>query len=371
MRFLFLNQYFPPDPAPTGILLRELGEALEARGHEVRYVAAGQNYRSGQSRGGRLMREARGLLALVQEGWRGARPHVVLSLTSPPMLLVIATLLAWRHRARSVHWIMDLYPELVPALGKLPAHWMVWPLQWLMRLCYRYAALTVVLDEDMAEVLRANYGVRTPIIAPWVFRTLLPSVERALAEPPEPAVPPRWIYSGNLGLAHEWQTLLDAQKLLEQRGSPVELIFQGGGPRRAEAKAYAEEIGLRQCRWFGYAEEEELTRELLKAYAVVATQRLAARGLLWPSKLGLLQCLPRAIGWVGDPAGGIAAKLRARLGSGVFGVGESAALADWVERTCATAPSVPKEALVDARETREAALAEWVRRLEEFGAAGE
>ena len=53
MRILFLNQYFPPDPAPTGILLREIADALAVAGHEVAFASSGQEYRAGQGRGSR------------------------------------------------------------------------------------------------------------------------------------------------------------------------------------------------------------------------------------------------------------------------------------------------------------------------------
>ena len=115
MRVLFLNQYFPPDPAPTGVLLRELADELERAGHMVDFVAAREDYRAGQKKGGRMVREARALGRMLLDGLRRPRVDVVVSASSPPCLLVVATLVAAWHRARSVHWIMDLYPEIAVA----------------------------------------------------------------------------------------------------------------------------------------------------------------------------------------------------------------------------------------------------------------
>ena len=42
MRILFLNQYFPPDPAPTGILFREVADEFARLGHEVDFVTRGR-----------------------------------------------------------------------------------------------------------------------------------------------------------------------------------------------------------------------------------------------------------------------------------------------------------------------------------------
>src|SRR4051812_20194800 len=119
MRVLFLNQYFPPDPAPTGVLLGEVAEAAKKAGHTVDFVAARQEYRMGQNQGGRMIREARALARMLIDGLRRPRADVVVSASSPPCLLVVATLVAFWHRARSVHWIMDMYPEIAVALGEV------------------------------------------------------------------------------------------------------------------------------------------------------------------------------------------------------------------------------------------------------------
>ena len=71
VRFLFLNQYFPPDPAPTGILFRELADHLGAHGHKVDFVASQQKYRAGQQRGGRLAREVAALVDFIRTSKRG------------------------------------------------------------------------------------------------------------------------------------------------------------------------------------------------------------------------------------------------------------------------------------------------------------
>ena len=119
MRILFLNQYFPPDPAPTGILLRELADDLAARGHEVDFVDAAAGYRATQKPRGRMIREAKALLRMLVAGARKPRPDVVLAGSSPPVISFIAGLVAAWHRAAAVHWIMDLYPEIAVALGEI------------------------------------------------------------------------------------------------------------------------------------------------------------------------------------------------------------------------------------------------------------
>jgi glycosyltransferase involved in cell wall biosynthesis len=359
VHILFLNQYFPPDPAPTGVLLRELADRLQQHGHTVDFVAARQDYRAGQKKGGRMLREAKALGRMLFDGLRRRRPDVVVSATSPPCLLLVATLIALWHRAKSVHWIMDLYPEIAVALGEIRGGFLSKCIGKAMAWAYRSASAVVVLDEDMAEHLRERYHVRTELIGVWVFDSVIAQARSATAEPADPWT---WIYSGNLGRAHEWETLLAAQAILESRGSDIRLLFQGGGPSRPAAEARAVELGLRQCEWKGYVDEAELPNTLRSGQVLAVTQLPAARGLLWPSKLGFLFSLPRPILWVGPTDGDIARQLKAIPHAGIFAPGQAEDVADWLSGLRRT-PVVCLPAL-DPGERREAGLAAWAHLLD-------
>ncbi|MDR3401276.1 MAG: glycosyltransferase family 4 protein [Chthoniobacter sp.] len=361
MHILFLNQYFPPDPAPTGVLLRELADHLQAAGHTVDFVAARQDYREGQRKGGRMLREAKALGRMLLDGLRRPRADVVVSATSPPCLLLVATLVAFWHRAKSVHWIMDLYPEIAVSLGEIRDGALAKLIGKAVGWAYRRASAVVVLDEDMADRLR-RYGVEPAVIGVWVFAPVIAQAKRATAEP---ATPWTWIYSGNLGRAHEWETLLAAQAILEKRGSDIRLLFQGGGPSRPAAEARAAELALRQCEWKGYVEEAELPDALRRGQVLVVTQLPAAQGLLWPSKLGLILSLPRPILWVGPADGAIAQKLRRLPNAGVFAPGQAEEVADWL-LTLKGKPDATYEAAVDPAAYREAVLRAWLVHIEQY-----
>ena len=360
VRILFLNQYFPPDPAPTGVLLREVADRMEAAGHTVDFVAARQDYREGQRQGGRLLREAKALGRMLWDGLRRPRADVVVSATSPPCLLLVATLVAFWHRAKSVHGVMDVYPEIAVSLGEIRDGWLAKGLARAMGWAYRRASAVVVLDEDMAGRLR-KHGVEAEVIGVWVFAPVIAQARRAQAEP---VVPWTWIYSGNLGRAHEWETLLAAQAMLEQRGADVRLLFQGGGPARAAAKARAAELCLRRCEWKGYVDDAELPDALRRGQVLVVTQLPVAQGLLWPSKLALILGLPRCILWVGPTDGAIARKLRALPKAGVFAPGQAAEVANWL-LALKTRFGTATSAAMDPAEHREAALNAWQRLLEQ------
>jgi hypothetical protein len=349
---LFLNQFFPPDPAPTGVLLRELADELQSAGHSVDFVSARQQYRGGQRAKGRARREMAALGRMLLDGIRRPRADVVISATSPPCLLVVATLVAAWHRARSVHWVMDLYPDIAVALGEIGDGFVARLIGTLCDFCYRRTDRVVALDEDMAARLRRS-GVDPAVVRPWVFTSVLDQLARA---PAEPGAEWTWIYSGNLGRGHEWTTLLDVQAEIEARGSAVRLVFQGGGPSWPAAQARARDLGLRRVEWRDYVDEAELPASLLRCHALAVTQRPEVHGLLWPSKLGLVMSLPRPIVWIGPTDGAIAAALRPLPHAGVFAPDEAKKVAEWVLARHAEGP-VQIAKTVDAAAHRREALA--------------
>ncbi|NLT71097.1 MAG: glycosyltransferase family 4 protein [Verrucomicrobiaceae bacterium] len=370
MKILFLNQFVPPDPAPTARLLGEVAAELERRGHEVVLVGDGADYRGSKTLfGSRALREAVSLLRLLGRAVRVRRVDVIVSLTSPPLVAVVARWARLRHGgARLVHWAMDLYPEVAVALGEVRAGSLLHRLTAsLMGGVYRACDCVVALDEDMAARIAA-YGTESEVQAPWP----------PLVEGIDGSRPPQdqndgetftWLYSGNLGRAHEWRTLLDAQALLEEEGAPVDLVFQGGGSEGEAARDYAADCGLRRCRWRDYASSDRLLDSLLGADCLIVTQRPETRGCLWPSKLALLLLLDLPLVWVGDKE---SAPAKAVTDGGHFcaAPGEAAQLARHL-RSLAEAkgagasppPAGPGEIAGRVRQVRESGvrqLADWI-----------
>lgn len=336
MRFLFVNQFVPPDEAPTALLLGDLAAALESEGHTVIWVGGGTGYRSRKVKaGGRARRELASLCRLLWSGWQAPRCDVILCLSSPPLLLVVAHLLKWRHRkAKLVHWAMDLYPEVAVALGEVAdGSWLHKLTEWLMGQAYRACVLVVALDSEMAERI-ARHRLTCLIHPPWP-PALPPQLTVTEAPAYHPDIPTTmsfsWIYSGNLGRAHEWETLLQAQRLLEERGLAVRLVFQGGGPERSKAEARSTELGLQSCDWRSYAPGDQLLESLLAADALIVTQKTVTQGCLWPSKLALALLVERPIIWVGCGRGGVSSMLRER-GHIAVEPGHAGELADAVEK---------------------------------------
>ena len=302
-----------------------------------------------------MRRELQGLWAIFRAGLRAGQVDAIISATSPPLLVVIAAVLAKIRRARHYHWLFDMYPELATALGEIPDGAPARLFSSATRWAYRSADCVVALDEDMASRLK-GYGVEARIIPPWVFQSL---IDARAAQLPGSAIPdagPVWLYSGNLGRAHEWRTLLDAQRIIEADGARWRLVFQGGGPSWPLAQEYATSLGLSRCDWRPYVPEDQLPASLLAADVLVVTQRPETTGLLWPSKLALAASLPRSILWVGPTDRAIARDLAEIPGTGIFAPGDAAGIAKWLAESRLKSDVQPRDPVA----IRAEGLRQWV-----------
>ncbi len=184
MRFLLLNQFYPPDAAPTGWYLHGLAQELERRGHHVKVLCSRRSYDGKDSFPRRENLDGVEVFRLPATGFgrRGfvgkmadyfsfyvslatallldrSKPDLILSLTTPPYLGVLAKLAAGRHGCRHAHWIMDLYPDVMFAHRMARADGLIFRfLQNLTRFQLRGAEAVISLGPKMAERVAA-YGM--------------------------------------------------------------------------------------------------------------------------------------------------------------------------------------------------------------------
>ena len=344
MRLLFLNQYFPPDPAPTGVLLREIAEEMRGAGAEVEFVSGAAEYRGTQGQGGRMRRELGALVRMLWRGLRARRADVVISGTSPPCLLVVATLVALvasgARRALAHGYVPGARGSARRSAGRRARASGGRAMGWAIA-GRRWSPCSMKTWPSACAGTAWSRGSSAHGCSPRCCRGWWPCAPRR----PPPAAPWTWIYSGNLGRAHEWETLLAAQQEIERRDGEIRLLFKAAAPRarrRSRARGGARPAPVRMARL--RAGEPRWRFRCCTCQACAVTQLPAARGLLWPSKLGLLLSLPRPIAWIGVPDGAIGRELQALPHAQGFraGAGERArrvaarvkSAAAWGSRAC-------------------------------------
>ena len=317
MRITLLNQYYAPDEAPTAQFLSDLGKALAAGGHEVRAIACDRSYAdprrtypstevidgvsivrvrsTGFGRGnalGRVIDYATYYAGTALRLLFGRRPDAVVALTTPPMIALLASLVGAIRKFPTIFWSMDVYPDIAYELGtfrrtSLAGRW----LGVLSRLTLRRAACTIALGETMAEHLTRLGARRVEVVHNWAEESVeLPETER---QAEARALRKEWgwndqfvlMYSGNMGLAHEFDTIIDVARRLQIEESDVLVSFVGGGPRRAEVQRRVEELRLKNVEFRGYVDRSKLGASLTSPDVHLVTLRESMPGLLVPSKI--------------------------------------------------------------------------------------
>ncbi len=230
-RLLFINQYYWPDHASTAQHLADLAESLAAEGHECHVLCGRGRYKPGAPRPpahevkdgvhihrvpatslGRRSTLARmtDYLSFYARALAVAvalpRFDAVVTLTTPPIIGLVGTILRRLKGSRHVYWSMDLHPDASLALGRMSRrNPVVAGLSWLSDRVYREADKVVVLGPYMADRIAAK-GVRPDRVATvpvWSRRDEIYPMPRAghpLRE--ELGLSDRFVamYSGNLGL---------------------------------------------------------------------------------------------------------------------------------------------------------------------------
>ncbi len=351
MRILLLNQFFWPDSAATSQLLTDLARGLAENGHEVYAIAADGGYApdaAGEAPPVRIVRVkalpfARGKLGRVLSygsfylgatiaGMRLPRPDLVLTLTTPPLISLLGTLLQRLRGSRHFIWEMDMYPDVAIDLGTFRAGGLLDRMVGALADFSRQRADGVIaLGECMRQRLigRGVDAAKIAVAENWADGSAIQPLQRPGRS--NDARDLVVLYSGNLGLAHDLDTVTGAMLELRQ-DDRVHFVFAGSGGRRAELERFVTEHAIQSVAMRPYAPRASLSESLAVGDVGLVTQRDATCGSVVPSKVYGLLAAGRPIVFVG-PADATPARLVRRFGCGWhISVGDTAGLADLLRR---------------------------------------
>lgn len=364
---IFLNRFFHPDHSATSQMLSDLAFALAAEGRSVVVITSRQRYddpaarlparetvggveihRVWTSRFGRADLVGRAIdylsfyLSAAWALWRLARPGaVVVAKTDPPMLSIVAGPVARWRGAAFVNWLQDIFPEVAVELGvgESPTARVLFRILGRLRdASLRRATVTIAIGDRMAQRV-VGFGVpaaRVRVIANWADGTLV----RPIA-PQDNPLRAEWGvqdavvvgYSGNLGRAHDYRTILDAIARLERDaeigpgGARVVWLFIGGGAQHEAFRREVSEMRLSSVRFAPYQPREQLAQSLSVPDVHLVTLRPELEGLIVPSKFYGVAAAGRPAVFVGDADGEIARLLQRHDCGTTVAEGDAAGLA--------------------------------------------
>ena len=401
-RVVFVNRFFFPDQSATSRMLSDLAFRLAELGVSVTVVTSRQLYEdpraalpprevtrgvtvhrvAGATRGrSRLLGRALDyvsfhaaagveLLKILRRG------DVVVAKTDPPLISLAVSYAAALRGAVLVNWLQDLFPEVAAVLTpNLIPGWVERRLIAARNRSLRRAAMNVVLGESMRQRLLAAgiAAARVRIVPNWAdAASVRPQPAETSATRQRLGLAGRFVvgYSGNLGRAHEFDTLIGAARLL--RGDPrFAFLITGGGAKADALREAVQAEGLDSFFFQGYQPAELLSDSLAAADVHFVSLLPALEGLIVPSKTYGILAAGRPALYVGATDGDLARLVTERDCGIAVAVGDSTGLA--AELTLLRdSPSRLQSMGVKARElalsryTTEHAVADWLEFLEEI-----
>jgi colanic acid biosynthesis glycosyl transferase WcaI len=254
MKALFITHFYPPEPAAGATRVASFVEALAKAGHEVDVVTSFPSFPRGRFSEGRLplVRVERlgrtrilRLFSLLVPGLPGGRllhwltaalsaslyaiftreKYDAIVISSPPITLAVPGLIAaWRHRAKLVADIRDVFPDVAIAMGA----WKKGSLQErgverLVRALYRRANLVIAVTPTALAQIAARGVPASRLALARNAAERLPDVAATNGRSNGFTA----IYAGNLGLATDVDVLVDAAALVASENITIEIVGDG------------------------------------------------------------------------------------------------------------------------------------------------
>ena len=402
-RLIFINRFFAPDHSATSQILSDLAFDLAGAGREVHCVTSQQIYDDPKAAlpqretiNGvdvhRVASTAFGRAALIGRSidyvsfYRSVRRcldelvrpgDIVIAKTDPPLMSVVARPVARRNGARLVNWLQDIYPETAVELG---VPFMRGPvaasLAALRNATLREAAATVVVGDLMGRKVEAlgAPAERIHVIPNWCNdEDIVAAADNPLRR--QWNLTDKFVlgYSGNLGRAHEFATVLAAAERLREEPR-VAFLMIGGGKRFDELSAAVQARGLAGAfRFLPYQARTLLSYSLGAADAHWVSLDPRLEGLMVPSKFYGIAAAGKPIVVIGDPNGELGRLVRGNACGFAIAPGDSEALTATL-RQLLNAPQTVSEMgararqMLDAHFTRRQGLARWRRLLDKLDA---
>lgn len=336
-RIFFINRFFFPDHSATSQLLTDLAFYVQQQAIDVHILTSRMRYddpeavldseamvndvnihRLWSTRFGRGNLIGRALdylsfyvsimIALLIKIKKG---DVVVVKTDPPMLSVVAYPLVRLHRAKLINWLQDIFPETATQLkvvgfNDCSEKWLCK----LRNLTLKYADHNVVIGRVMGQHLNQNCLTvkNVTVIHNWSDAEQISPI----ADADNPLIK-QWAlehkfvvgYSGNLGRAHDFQTMLDCAERLKSE-TEIVFLFIGGGAGLDKVQQQVNEKSLNNVLFKPYQSRERLIQSLNVIDLHWITLKPVLEGLIVPSKFYGIIAAGKPLIFVGHQNGEIA-----------------------------------------------------------------
>lgn len=320
MNITLVTQWFPPEQAPIGYMIKELAEALATDGHDVTIITGFPNHPSGLVFGGykkRLMLQERLGRVTVTRVWLAtstsrsrlsriftyvtftltsawalfmqSQPQLIFAVFQPLSVGITLPLLARIKGAKLVLNIQDLHPDVPIELGMIRNPFIIKALRAVESFGYRRSDALAVICNSFKEhcIFRGAVPENVEVIPNWIdlneiqpgnrnnsFRECLELVDHHFVV----------LYAGTVGWVSGAGVMLDVAVRLRDL-SDVRILFVGEGPLVPELKREAKVLGLDNVVFAPFQPRETLAQVQAISDVSVVSLRVGKGRASVPSKV--------------------------------------------------------------------------------------
>lgn len=277
--FVLVTEYFHPDSASTGQLMTDLAVGLVERGLNLSVYTSQPNYHSGDNEKQPFEETHEGVpvsrirapqirqsslprrlfnwvtftlwMFVVLARHRANRRELVF-ISNPPFLPVAMWLLCRLKGWEYTYVVYDLYPDVIAASGHIEPDGIVYRV-WTTLHEYVFAdarnvvALGPVMRDRIVKAAGSDFDPdKIAIVHNWADGEFVQPMDKAdnwFSEEHDLVDTFALVYSGNIGVNHDLETVVEAARAFED--DDVRFLVIGEGDRKADIVELAEAYGLR------------------------------------------------------------------------------------------------------------------------------
>jgi glycosyltransferase involved in cell wall biosynthesis len=225
---------------------------------------------------------------------KAERNTVLFIVSNPPFLGFFALLVNLVKRTRYVVLVYDIHPDTLISFGVLSKNSFIVKLWRSMnRRVWNRSIAVYTIGGIMAENLTKQFNVKRTklghvgVIPPWADTNKIKPIDKSdnplsneLGQEGKITI----LYSGNMGISHDIDSILQAAKILKNEGN-IAFLLIGEGEKWQDAVDFRKNNNLSNLQVLPFQLEEKLPYTMALADIAIVALDKGAEGLMIPSKM--------------------------------------------------------------------------------------
>jgi len=171
--------------------------------------------------------------------------------SNPPFMIFISPLYSFLFRKRIFFVLYDLYPEALAQNGFASKRGIIsriW--KWLNMKSFQRVDLVFTISTGLGQLILKDYQIpeyKVCVVPPWaedIFNNVTINGSNWFAEKYGLSNKKVIIYSGNLGITHDIESILKAAKIMHDNNSDVVFLIIGGGAKEKWVNGFLSDYKL-------------------------------------------------------------------------------------------------------------------------------